>query len=221
MKKALLGIMLLALSSLMVNAQEESSKYGKIGENLKFGFEFISDYWLDTPEDLDLTFINRGFNTNLTYNRQLGKSPVSLGFGAGISSSNLYCKNSVLEADSETGVWSFNKIGEDENLDLSKVNLTYLDIPLELRYRFDFGLHINAGFKFGYLISTTNKIDDGTTKVKYKDLANFEEWRYGPTFRLGYKWINLTAYYQLNDVFVKDMGPAMTPLTFGIAIIPY
>ncbi|MCK5337688.1 MAG: hypothetical protein KAJ50_02710, partial [Bacteroidales bacterium] len=70
--------------------------------------------------------------------------------------------------------------------------------------------------------------DDGTTetdrvnvKVKSKDVKQVETWRYGPTFRIGYKWFNLTVYYQLSKVFKVDKGPQLYPISIGLAVIPF
>ncbi len=229
MRKTIISLLLIFVVASSLQAQDASEKYGKIGKNLKIGLEFISDYWASTPDKLDPSWFNRGFNMNAMWKRDIGKSPMGVAIGLGLSSNNLYCKKAILRIN-EDGVSEFVQPATGVSVSKTKINLTYVDVPFELSFKFKFGLHLNAGFKAGYLINSMFKFEgngqaiglgDESLKVKFKELRNIEELRYGPTFRIGYKWINLTAFYQLSSIFMKGLGPDMAPITFGIAVIPF
>ncbi|MFW5974790.1 MAG: hypothetical protein ACOCQ6_01140, partial [Bacteroidota bacterium] len=58
-------------------------------------------------------------------------------------------------------------------------------------------------------------------KIKEKDLDNTNSLRYGPTIRLGYKWIDLFAYYSLTPAFEENKGPEMYPVSIGISVVKF
>ena len=117
------------------------------------------------------------------------------------------------------------------------VYLAYIEVPLEFRIKTEKQFRIAFGFKFGFLMNAHQKYkgnrfdfntEDGTAttdevnvKEKQQDIKQVENWRYGPTFRIGYKWFNVTVYYQLSKVFKVDKGPAIYPISVGIAVIPF
>jgi hypothetical protein len=144
-----------------------------------------------------------------------------------------------------TGKTTFAKIPSDINgneikIKNNKLTVAYIDIPVEFRFRTrNEGQKFKAalGFKIGYLISSHTKYhgsdivydyetqawalnSDKNNKVKFFKIPNIESYRMGPTFRIGWGWVNLSAYYSLTNLFKKDHGPAMNPLSVGISITP-
>ncbi len=235
MKKLIMSALLVfVVGFTFAQNQEETtsaSKFGKFGENFKLGVGLFTDIWMNTPDGFEDQWYNRGVDVTGMYNHQLGQSNFHLGIGASLGMHNLYLNNSSLEIDESTGAYMFEEFEGERNYNTSKVNMTYVDVPVELRYKTDFGLHINPGFKVGYLINNSTKykgtqVLDGYPDVtainKQKNLPFFSEFRYGPTMRIGYKWINLTAYYQVSELFEKGYGPSsMAPLSLGISIMPF
>jgi hypothetical protein len=57
--------------------------------------------------------------------------------------------------------------------------------------------------------------------VKFKDVPNIEKLRYGVTARVGWKFINLMGFYSLTDLFTKDKGPEIYPISIGISLMPF
>jgi hypothetical protein len=126
----------------------------------------------------------------------------------------------------------------------NKLTVVYIDIPVEIRFRtknegqkFKFAL----GFKVGYMISSHTKyngndirynyhdnaatqgwdlLSDQKIKAKYYKVPNIESYRLGPTLRIGWGWVNLSAYYSLSSLFKKDKGPDMYPISVGLTITP-
>jgi hypothetical protein len=168
------------------------------------------------------------------YTHRIKESSIYLAGGIGISTHNMYSDNYIddVKADSI----SFLQIPDGTSYKKSKISLAYIDVPLEFRIKTDKGFRIAFGFKFGFNINAHQKykgnrfevLENGTVitdevnvKEKEKDISQIESWRYGPTFRIGYKWFNVTVYYQLSKVFKVDKGPQLYPISIGIAVIPF
>jgi hypothetical protein len=124
----------------------------------------------------------------------------------------------------------------------NKMTNVYLDLPIEFRFRtknegqkFKFAL----GFKIGYLLSSHTKYrgDDllwdyadhtwsmnssEMIKSKMYKVPNLEFYRMGPTIRIGWGWVNISAYYSLTKLFKKNSfnGPEMYPISVGLTITP-
>jgi hypothetical protein len=224
MKKLLLLAFGLALM-LPLFAQDKISDETK--KKFSIGIDLFTDIWQDVPDGLDLKTINRGVSVFGMYNYQFGKSNISFAIGAGISTHNMY-SNSLTGYDDVDSSF-FVAIPDSISYKKSKLSLTYLDIPFEFRLKTEKKFRMALGFKMGFLIGKHNKYkgddlggsDAGTIIEKSNNVRNLETFRYGPTFRIGYKWINLYGYYQINTLFKPDQGPEMAPITVGISLMPF
>jgi hypothetical protein len=198
------------------------------------GVGISTDIWQGTPSGLKTRTINQGSQVYGLYTHRIKESSIYLAGGIGISTHNMYSDSYIEDVKADS--ISFLQIPEGISYKKSKISLAYIDVPLEFRIKTDKGFRIAFGFKFGFNINAHQKYkgnrfevaDDGTVtsdevnvKVKSKDISQIESWRYGPTFRIGYKWFNVTVYYQLSKVFKVDKGPQLYPISIGIAVIPF
>jgi hypothetical protein len=192
--------------------------------------DVFNDFYVDVPDSIDNRFLNPGFSFQGLYDYRFGKSDFSFAFGAGLGSHNFY-SDGMIETDS-LGVTQLHPISSlypDINYDKNKITYTYLDIPLEFRLRTKNNIRAALGFKVGFLINSHTKYkgDDyllGTNDalhVKFKNVDNIEDLRYGVTARFGWRFINLTGFYSLTNVFKKDQGPEMYPFSVGISLMPF
>lgn len=196
--------------------------------NLRFGFELNSDIWLNTPDELELTNINRGVNLFLLYHHRFGKSNFGIASGLALASQNMYIKNAVLQTNDD-GVSFFKPIHDTIAHSKNKLNLNFVELPIEFSYKTKNHLTFALGAKAGFLISDKTKYNgqnymgDANTDIKMKVLnnENILNYRLGAYAVIGYKWINLTAYYGLTGLFEENLGPEMSPLTIGVLIRPY
>lgn len=227
-----LTTILLSVITLAVNGQQETT----FQSHLTTKVDIFSDMWQDKPDILDSKTINRGVNIATTYNFPIENTALSFDMGLGIGVHNLYHENSLVK---DEGMTQFDKIppedydgelGENKiSVDKAKLSFAYLDVPMELKLETESDFRAAIGFKLGMLINSlskyegTNYMDERqeTVKLKKKDLANTNRFRYGPSFRLGYKWINLYGYYSLNTTFEENKGPAIYPLSIGISIVQF
>jgi len=219
MKK--IGILLIfALLFTTVQAQIITDKTSK---KFSVGFDLYTDILTETPADYDARTINQGFNVFGTYNFPIGKSAHTFSLGVGIRSQNFYSNTQIGDFTADTV--KFMPI--TNNYKRSKINLVYLDFPAEFRFRFKNVWKLGVGFKFGVAIDSKAKYVGDITAVgprvytKTKRLKSLESYTFGPTFRIGYKWINLFAYYQPARVFQRDLGPEFYPLSVGITLAPF
>ncbi len=200
--------------------------------------EYTADTWQDAPEGLEVSDFNPGFNAYVLRNRQISNSPFSFAFGIGIGVHNLHSDGIPdKEIDTATllptGNTVFNAIPEDVNgkqieFKTNKFTLAYLDIPIQIRFISASGFNFFIGGKAGFMMSNHTKYKgdnldgaDYEIKMKMHNIDNVMQFRYGVGGGLGYKWINLSAFYQLSNIFEDGKGPEMAPLSVGFSIFPF
>jgi hypothetical protein len=194
-----------------------------------FGMDIFTDLWQDLPQKLDPKTLNPGINVFGSYNYIFGNSNVSFSPGLGLGVHNLFSSSFLLEKSDTTYFIPALDSLKGEDYKKSKLTVTYLDIPLEIRYKSKKDFRLAVGFKFGFLIRAHTKykgddpFSDNTKVIVFKkaNIGYLEKNRYGFTACIGYKWLNLWGYYQLSTLFQKDYGPAMYPISLGLTIIPF
>ena len=231
MKRILLSIVgIFIIGSVFSQVVSESTI-----RKFNIGVGISADIWGGLPSDMKARTINQGAQVFGLYNYRVKESSIYLAGGIGIGMHNLYSDNIIDDVKADSIV--FTKISDDISYKKSKLSLAYIEIPLEFRIKTKKEFRIAFGFKFGYLVNShvkykgnritainedgTMETDEVNVKVKSKDVSQVESWRYGPTFRIGYKWFNVTVYYQISKVFKVDKGPQLYPISIGIAVIPF
>lgn len=229
MKKTVFLVLVLAsMVALSVKGQETEFR-----SNLETKVDIFTDIWQNTPDVLEPATFNRGVNIYGMYNFPIKNTALNFQLGAGIGIHNLYHNNTLTK--DENGVTVLGSIpdtlqnGAATQIDNAKFSFGYLDVPLELHIETESALRAAVGFKVGLLINSLSKYkgDDytsangGDIKVKRKNLDNTNNLRYGPTLRLGYKWIDVFAYYSLVPVFEENNGPEMYPISVGISVVKF
>ena len=221
MKKIfILFFSLIALNSFAQMVNEDTKR------KFTFGLDVFSDIWQDEPASLDLKTLHPGVNIFGSYNFMFGESNVSFSPGLGLGVHNMFT-GSWLRVSNDSA-W-FEALPDTLTYKKYKMTNTYLDIPFELRFKSKSEFRIAVGFKFGFLIKAQTKYKghnyiEGTPDqviIKTGKFNFVEKNRYGFTGRIGYKWLNLWAYYQLSTLFEDGRGPAMYPISVGITVIPF
>ena len=199
----------------------------KTDNKVTMNFDFFSDIQMKTNDNWDARGFNQGFSMALTYNLPLGESKKhTFSIGAGLSSHNYYSYSRIANPYA-TDTLAFLQYRGEKNFKRYKVNPTYVDIPLELRFRIKDAWKIGVGFKFGIRVAGKTKYvgpdEDGITiREKYCGIKNLERYSYAATFRVGYKWISAYCSYQMSRVFeLGHEAPAICPLSVGFTIAPF
>lgn len=225
---------ILSVSSAFAQEEEVAEKTKRKPQD-RLVAELFFDQLINKPEGLGIKGFSRGFNMYFTYDVPLGKSNFSVAPGVGIGTSN-YFMNKSLDYTSFGDTIKFVDFGDSTRFKKNKIGLTYLDIPVEIRFRSkpnknNKSWKIAAGFKFGVLLANKWKyrgqeFRDGNVniregqQVKFKEfnIPNLERLRYGVTLRGGYGPLNLFVYYGLSNLFDKNLGPGMNTIQAGISI---
>lgn len=201
-------------------------------KKVSIGYDVFNSFWIDMPLGVDSRLINQGINVFAMYNHELNDKGLSVAAGLGISSENLFVKDHYV-VDIHAEEVKFTAIPVGLAASRSKMNFTYLDIPLELRLKTDNDLRFGLGFKFGILIDSKTFYKgsdlvptDGNYSVyesiiKDKKINQLEDYRFGVQLRAGYKWVQVFGYYSLNKVFIADKGPQMYPIHVGVTFMPF
>lgn len=231
MKRSIsLMIALFFCISAMAQSEQVKERVNKAKDRLVF--ELNSGYLLhDSDEGYTQKGFQRGFNIYFMYDVVIKESPISIAPGIGIGTENWYNENRLIFADSFT---TFTTFPDSIGIKKSKIATTYIDIPLELRFRSkpnskNWQWKLAAGFKIGFMLGNKWKYkgqefrgirNDTNDNIKFKEhgIPNMERLRYGVTARGGYGPFNLHFYYGLSKLFEDGKGPDLQPIVFGISI---
>lgn len=204
-------------------------------------FDIYQDFWQQIPSNVDLRGINQGVNLYVMFNRPIKTTNFSVALGIGVSSHNLYSdaipvleRNSMGEPTGNTVMTTLgNYYQKSIAYSINKINLSYIDIPVELKFKTraerNKRFRVSLGFKIGYNFSNHTKykgedVIENTSEqviIKKSNIRNVSDWNYGIIGRIGYGRFNFMTYYSLSKIFEKDKGPQIYPISVGLSIIPF
>ncbi len=178
--------------------------------------------WIHNVPGLKTKWYSRGFNFYFMYDFQIKKSFFSIAPGLGVSQTNVYHR-SLMTDSASTGI-KFTPLTNPDNYKTNKLTMTYLEIPVEFRFRtkpdkLDNMWKFVVGFKAGIRVDGYTKytLKDPKQTVIQKPYADLNLWRCGPTVRIGYSSFNLTAYYGVLSIFKNNRGPKVNEFSVGIS----
>ncbi|WP_162902923.1 outer membrane beta-barrel protein [Taibaiella koreensis] len=212
------------------NQSEPAKKKSVIKPSRDFLMLQLSyDNWAQTPENVKIGGIGRGFNAYLCYDFPISKSNFSFAAGLGIGTNNIYFDDQrlVMNTASSTAVFQNVDTNGVDNYKKSKLNTTYLEAPFELRFfgnkdNRNRGFKMAIGMKVGLLVGahTKEKHNVGGTYVveKVNTKRYFETWRFTPTARIGWGNFSIFGTYSLSQLFKAGAGPEVYPYSIGICI---
>jgi hypothetical protein len=233
--KCVLYSLAMLLMCSYVHAQEDTSKIKKeISEfdlkNYKSDpkdriiFEANYTNWLGAPKNIKSDWKCIGFGFYTLFDKPLGNSNFSFGYGLGFYSHN-FSSNANLVYQLDSANQKVTTLIEPKTIPYiaNRYNERSFEIPLELRFRTKTTtvFKMMLGAKIGYVVSNFKKSDDADGRIRLYNIKNVNPWRYGVVFRIGVEQFCLTASYYFSEVFT-DKGPkGINPFSIGIAIIPY
>lgn len=109
-----------------------------------------------------------------------------------------------------------------EGLKKSKLNVSYLTVPLMLELKTPFRLrytrvYIGAGVIGGLYLGSHTKYKYDNDKNKDKGSFNINQFTYDLTARIGFGDLCIFANYSMVSLFETNKGPEVYPLTIGIS----
>ena len=199
-------------------------------KKITIGFGLFTDIWQKVPSGIRTRNINQGVNAFGLYNVPFGKSHLGFSIGLGVDVHNVY-GNFIQDKSGDTTILKKIPVGYKR----SKMTLVYLEVPVEFNLKTNSKVRIGLGFKAGLLIGSSTKYVgsggfqtstytiDTVSKIRFKTwkIPNLQQFTYGPTLSVGYKWIHVNCYYMLSTIFTKDHGPDMTPISVGLVLMSF
>jgi hypothetical protein len=196
-------------------------------KKFSIGVGMFTDIWNNRPEGFDTRDINQGFQSVAMYNFAFGKSDFGFSAGLGFRAENLFVKDARFQStkDSTFLVHTADSI----KVKRSKLVLPYIELPIEFYFHSKLKIAVAVGFKIAYMFPAHTKYvgenynyyDPTTYRFKQREIQNMEQFSYGPTLRIGYRWFHAFGYYSISKIFTKNKGPDMYPITVGFLIMPY
>ncbi|HAQ19359.1 MAG TPA: hypothetical protein DCR40_09040 [Prolixibacteraceae bacterium] len=112
----------------------------------------------------------------------------------------------------------------------SKLSSVYLEVPLLVEFQIPVGhnanrLYFSAGITGAKRLESHTKVkyrkDGKREKLKSPGDYSIREYKVAGTFRMGYRWVNLFATYDLVPLFEDRRGPELFPFAAGIKLISF
>lgn len=192
-------------------------------------FQITYDSWANTPDNVKLGGIGRGFNGYICYDFPISKSNFSFAAGIGISSNNVYFDKQRMLMNTASSAVVFQNVDTNgtNNFKKSKLNVTYLEAPFELRFfgnkdNRNRGFKMALGMRVGLLVGAHTKDKHTLAGPSIVEKVNtkryIESWRFAPTARIGWGNFSLYGSYSLSRLFKSGAGPEVYPYSIGISI---
>lgn len=179
------------------------------------------DNWLNASEATEVKgFRSRGFSFLFMNENVFGEGNTAVAFGLGFSSQNVH-SNVYPTYNADKSKTFFSPLTGD--YDLNKLSVNFIDAAFEFRYRTDENearkrFKISVGIKGGILVQSHTKYEDDVVgKIKTYGIKNLNKFQYGATARIGYGHWGISGYYSLVNLFKNDKGPAVVPVSIGLA----
>ena len=224
MKKLILTVLLVSAVALGALAQSPAPSVVKHSRDFLV-LSLTYDSWTGAPDSIQTGGFSHGFNIAFTYDFPLSDaSHFSVAPGLGISTSHMSLDHQTAEIGGNSATLNFRPDSVYKNYHL--IN-TYLEIPIELRFRAiaddaNDGFKAAIGLKFGTLMNAHTKgkksMNGYKQTEKIKNKQYFEKWRVAGTFRIGYGNFAAFASYSLTPLLNPNAGPKIRPLSIGIAV---
>lgn len=233
MKKLLFFVF--AFVSVFAASAQEKKKIGgfmnRTGDHLML--QLTSDHWAGAPDSIHnwIRGFARGANVYVMLDQRFKSSPQwSVAFGLGVSTSNIYFKNMVVDINAKTNKLPFTKVDSVDHFKKFKLTTAFIEIPLELRFTVDpvnesKSIKAAIGVKVGTLLNVHTKgktlLDKNSAVVnsytaKETGKGYFNSTRLSATARLGYGNFSLFGSYQFNNIFKDGVAADMKLFQVGL-----
>jgi hypothetical protein len=200
-----------------------------------FMLQFSSDHWTGMPDSISShqKGFSKGFNAYVMLNKPFKNSPkISLGIGAGISTSNITFKKMGVDLKAAPGLLPFNALDSADHFKKYKLATSFLEIPLEFRFTSkpnnpNKSFKAAVGLKVGTLVNVHTKGKTllnatGTTLNTYLEKENSKRFinstHFMATARFGYGIISIFGSYQLNKLLKDGAGPNIKLYQIGLTL---
>ncbi len=232
-------IVLLVLASVSVFTLSAQTKKKMPGFTSQTGDHFMlqltSDHWMGTPDSIKshMKGLARGLNVYVMLDQRFKGNPkLSVAFGLGVGTSNMYFKNMSIDVKAKTNKLPFNNLDTLSRFKKYKLTTAFLEVPIEFRFTSDpdndsKAIKAAVGFKVGTIINVHTKgknLQDAAGRVinsytaKETGRGFFNSTRIAATARVGYGNFSVAASYQLNNIFKDGVAADVKLFQIGLCI---
>ena len=197
--------------------------------------QLSSDHWTGMTDSIKShqKGLSRGFNAYFMLDKPFKSSPkYSIGFGLGISTSNIFFKRETVDLKAVSSTLPFIPVDSTSHFKRYKLATGFLEIPLEFRYSSkplepNKSFKVALGARIGTLVNvhTKGKIlqdKNNNTLNIYTEKENSKHFingtRFIATARVGYGILSLFGAYQLNTILKTGAGPTLHLYQVGLTI---
>lgn len=197
--------------------------------------QLSSDHWSGMPDSIKShqQGLSRGFSAYFMLDKPFRSSPkFSIGFGLGISTSNIVFKRENIDLKSNSILLPFTPVDSTNHFKKYKLATGYLEVPLEFRYSSkpaepNKSFKIALGGRIGTLVNAHTKgktLQDknNNTLNNYLEKENSKRFingtRFIATARVGYGILSLFGAYQLGNILKTGAGPALHLYQVGLTL---
>ena len=195
------------------------------------------DSWGSVPDSINTSGFSRHFNAYAMIDKPFKSNPhLSVGFGLGIGSSNIFFTDTYVNLKSSSTTLPFTNVaGKGENhFKKFKLTTVFAELPIELRFAHnpvmpDKGFKAALGVKVGTMLNEhtkgKNAIDANGSSIygtkyimKESDKRYINTTRVAITGRFGVGNFSIDASYQVTNFLKEGVGPSIKPYSIGLTI---
>jgi hypothetical protein len=160
---------------------------------------------------------------------QQTRNTIGLVTGAGLSLLSYHLENNTSLSVDENRKVHPETLFFDSN-QKSKLSSLYLEVPLLIEFQvpvshFANRLYFSAGITGAKRLETHTKVkyrkEGKREKLKSPGDYSIRDYKVAGTFRMGYRWFNLFATYDLAPLFEDRRGPRLYPFSVGVKLISF
>ena len=219
--------LLLFMLSLPVFTQETNSKIPL--DSLYREDQFYASLTYNLAQQKPRGYSQRGFSTGLAFGF-LRDMPINknrtYAIAAGLGYSFNSFKHNLKISQSASG--TVFEVVDAGDFDKNKLELHYLDVPLEIRWRQSTTeshkfWRIYTGFKLSYVLASKAVFENSLENQKILGIEQLNKVRYGAYVTVGWNAWNLYAYYGFNPMFKsgKTGNENVTLNSFNLGVMFY
>jgi hypothetical protein len=215
--------------------KKDWSKVNMNRSNDHFLIQIGKDSWSGQPDSIDTKSLSRSFAIYLMMDFPFKTNPhFSIALGLGVSSSNMYFKDTYLDISGKTNSSTllFQNVKDTTHFKKFKLQTSFLEVPLEFRYSSNpvnpnkswkgaigakIGTMLTAGTKGKNLLNGSGGTINAFTQ-KEKSKKYFNKTRFAVTGRVGYGSLSLFTAWQVNAYIKEGLGPDVRPYTIGLTL---
>jgi len=188
--------------------------------------DVFHSFWMRTPKEINTKKMHPGFNLSLMWDfKQNRKGSVSFGLGLGVTYHSQFSDAQLrYNAADDVTRYAVLPLAKD-SIKFNRMDYISCNIPLEFRYRNQSnGFKFTIGVRVGLIaeVSQTYKgvnpdLAGNQIKIKSFEAKNKQPFNFDAYMRMGWKHVSFYYSYQVTNIYQKEKGPQMSPMSVGVS----